>query len=83
MNRTEFVNRYRDNTEKFLDAIEEFVNLRSEWDALGLSLSLVNGDIVGGDVTAAQFSDAVGSVSAINALFETGHNTNIYRLRRD
>lgn len=82
MNKTEFVNRYRTNVETFLDAMEEFVALRGEWDALGLSSSLANGDIQGGDITAADVVAAVGSATSINSLFIVGHNTNLYKLRR-
>ncbi len=77
-----FVGRYRDNAERLLDALEEDASLRSEWDSLGLSGALSNADVAGGDVTAAEVTAAVGSVSAVRAFMAAGHLTNLYRLRR-
>lgn len=82
-NPSDFVTRYRQVTTNWLTALEDLNALREQYDALDYGNTLPPEAFEGAnaDLTKEQLVAAVGSVEAINAVFETGHNSNLYRLK--
>ena len=68
---------------RIVDAIGELDNLRSEWDALGLSGTLTPENFVGeneglmGDDIAGVYT----THAALKALMAQGHATNLYKVK--
>lgn len=71
------------NTETLLDAIEESAALRQEYDSLNYGMEIGETDTAGANahVTPAQITNAMYSLSQIQALIDQGHGTNLYRLK--
>lgn len=78
-----FITRYRTAMAAWLSATESLIVLKKEYDAEGYS-ALVDGDFTGAnvDLTAAQFTGAVGNFTSIDSNATTNnYYTNLYRLR--
>ena len=77
-----FVSRQVEQTAKLLDAFNELLELRSEWDALGYGSSITQNDLIGtlAYLTPAMLADAFSSIDALKAVMDAGHKTNLYRL---
>lgn len=82
-----FITRYRQELGRILVALDgELGMLDDQYDALDYSNALTDDDFTGAnsDLTANQFKDGVASLRAVRlALHTGGHNTNLYRLRRE
>jgi hypothetical protein len=80
---SDFITRYRQTTTSWLTALEDLLALKSQYDALDLGNSLTEEDFAGAnsDISKDDLVAAVGSVDAMNALFQQGHDTNLYRLK--
>jgi hypothetical protein len=79
-----FVSRYRASAVKLLEALEEVDAMKAEYDGLGYSASLVDGDMTGAnaDLTAQQFKDALGNIETFRAsFFSSNFDDNVFRLR--
>ena len=79
-----FVSRYRSSTVKLIEALEEVDALKAEYDGLGYSSTLVDGDMTGAnaDLTAQQFKDALGNIETFRAsFFSSNFDDNVFRLR--
>lgn len=79
-----FISRYRDSVTKLLEALEEVDGMKAEYDGLGYSSGLVDGDFTGSnsDLTATQFKDALGNIETFRAsFFSNNYDDNVYRLR--
>ena len=80
---SDFVSRYRASVTAWLTALEDLLALKSQYDALDLGNTLTEEDFIGAnaDIDLAQLVAAVGSVEAIDAVFQQGHDTNLYALK--
>jgi len=73
----------RQAVRKILDGFEDLNNLRSEWDALGLSGTLTDENFQGGNagLTEADIAGVYNTHAALKALFAQGHATNLYKVK--
>jgi hypothetical protein len=79
-----FISRYRAAATKLLQALEEVDAMKAEYDGLGYSATLVDGDFTGSntDLTAQQFKDALGNVETFRAsFFSSNFDDNVFKLR--
>ena len=79
-----FVTQVIVTNERLLASLEDFQNLRLEWDALGLSTAITDASLTGDNahITPAILGDAFSSLEALQAVMNAGHRTNLYRLKR-
>lgn len=79
----DWISRYRQSTTAWLTALNELLALREQYDALDYGSTLTDEDFAGAnvDITKADLVAAVGSVEALNTVFQQGHDTNLYRLK--
>ena len=82
-----FITRYRQEVGRILDALDgELEMLDHQYDALDYANILTDDDFTGTNavLTAQQFKDGVASIQAMRDAFHSGgHDTNVYRLRRE
>jgi len=73
----------RQAVRKILDGFEDLNNLRSEWDALGLSGTLTDENFQGGNagLTEADIAVVYNTHAALKTLFAQGHATNLYKVK--
>lgn len=82
-NQQDFISRHRQSTTLWLNALNDLLALREQYDALDYGTTLTDEDFQGanGDITKTDFVAAVGSIETLNAAFETGHNSNLYKIK--
>ncbi len=83
-NRANFISRYRASALKIIEALEELDALKAEYDALGYSSSIVDGDFTGAnaDLTATPFKDALANLETFRAsFFSSNFDDNVFKLR--
>lgn len=80
--KSNFVSRQVSRTAELLEAFNELLQLRSEWDALGYGQTITQNDLVGENtyLTPEMLADAFTSIDALKAVMDAGHKTNLYRL---
>jgi len=81
---TNFASRQVDVTTAFLNAFQDLLELRYEWDAQGFANAITDEDLQGdlSHIVAADLAAGFTSVEAVRALLAQGHNTNLYKLVR-
>lgn len=79
----DFISRYRAAVTSWLTALEDLNAFREQWDSLDYSNTLPDSAFDGAntDITKADMTAAVASVEALNTTFESGHNSNLYKLK--
>lgn len=80
--RANFVDRQVQSVVALLDAYEECLTLRLQWDALNYGTEISQGDLQGSldYLTPQELADAFTSIDAIKAVMDAGHKTNLYKL---
>ena len=79
----DWISRYRGQVTAWLNALEDLLALRKQYDALDYGNTLTEEDFAGanGDIDLAQLTAAVGSIEAIDGFTQAGHYTNLYHLK--
>lgn len=77
-----FITNYRLAIDRINFAMEAEKTLRSQYNALGLSSALVDGDFTGDNqgITAAQFTAAIGSMDTMQTAYGATVRQNLYRI---
>jgi hypothetical protein len=76
----DFIGRYGRSVLQLIDALDQLQALKGEYDALSYS-SVDLSAAVPEHFTSQDFKDAVASAEALRATFNTGHNTNLHRIK--
>lgn len=81
--RANWASRYRQKVTRLLEALTDLEAEEPEWNALAYSSSLTEQDLGGENegLEAADFGSAIFSVSQIRAVLDSGHATNLYKVR--
>jgi len=81
---TNFVSRTISTVDNFMQAYEELVELRSEYDALNYGNTLQAGAFVGDNehLEVADIVAVINSQAAIETVLAAGHRTNLLKVRR-
>lgn len=81
---SDYITQYRQQATAWLQAMEELMALKGEYVALDLGNTLTEGDFAGAnsDIALADLVAAVGSMDALYSTFQSGHNTNLYKLKQ-
>lgn len=76
------INNVRTASQKLIEAINNIKMLKLEWDALGLSEAIGEGDFIDNNngLAVADIAAIYTTLTAIEGLYTTGHNTNLYKL---
>jgi hypothetical protein len=76
------INNVRTASQKLIEAINNIKMLKLEWDALGLSEAIGEGDFTDSNsgLTVTDISGIYTTMAAIETLYSSGHNTNLYKL---
>lgn len=61
--------------------INTYRSLKYEYDALDISTALKDADLTDFELTKKEVTDVINSFSAIETLIETGHKTNLHKMR--
>jgi hypothetical protein len=82
-----YISRYKNTVTSFLDIVKTLKELRTEWDSLGYSGTLVDADFVSDNnhISAANLTSAVTTAQAVTDLMAANgnaHNSNFYKLVR-
>lgn len=88
--KSNFVSRVVDGVSALLDATDDIIAERTQWDSLGMApgsgtpYEVTQGDLVGNNahLTPQEIADAFASLDALKALLLQGHLTNLNKLRR-
>lgn len=88
--KSNYISRVVAGVSALLDATDDLIACRSEWDALGMApgsgtpYELLDGDFAGANVhlTPQEVADAFVSLDALKALLLQGHVTNLNKLKR-
>ena len=79
---SDWITQYRQATTRWVTALEDLLALKRQYTALDLGNTLQPPDFEGhSDIDVSDIAAGVTSVDALNALFETGHNTVLYTLK--
>jgi len=79
-----FIKIYRQTVADLIISLETLRSLRAEWDALGYSTGMADGDFFeeNSGITAAEFATAVSSSGVLYDAFSgSGHDTNLYKVK--
>jgi hypothetical protein len=82
--KNQWASEFRREATQFSETLSRLNELVEEFNARGWSGDVDQADLTGenADITPQQISDAVGTVAAVDALWEQGHKTNFYHLYR-
>lgn len=80
---SDWITRYRIQVTTWLNALEDLLALRTQYDSLDYGSTLTEEDFAGAnqDIDLAQLTAAVGSIEAIDGFTQSGHYTNLYHLK--
>lgn len=79
---SDWISKYRHQVTAWLTALNALMALGEQYVALDYGNTLTAEDFIGAnsDITQAELIAAVGSVQMLNTTFESGHNTNLYKM---
>lgn len=83
-NKTNFIVAEQNLITDFLSVMERSRGLKAQYDALDLGSAIIDSDVSAAGlsgVTAIDFISAVGSMDTIYNLFDSGHDTNLFKIK--
>jgi hypothetical protein len=81
MNDTSFLNNFKAITNNLINCMNSINSFNAEYNALDKGNTISEDALAELGITKTDFTTAVSSFLAFKSLFETGHNTNLYKVK--
>ena len=81
MNDTSFLNNFKAITNNYINCINSFNSFYAEYTALDKGNTISEDALAELGITKSEFTTAVSSFLAFKSLFDTGHNTILYKVK--